>query len=258
MIACGGAVTQESTKRTSPFLEGVRDGIPIALGYFAVAFSLGIAARNAGLDAWQAFVASAMNLASAGEYAGFSAIAANASYFEVAFVTLVTNARYFLMGASLAQRFDPNESTLNRIGVGYGITDEIFGIAIARPAPLVPAYSYGAIAISMPSWATGTALGVIAGNALPANVVAALSVSLFGMFLAIIMPEARKSRVVLVCVIAGFVSSYVFGVLVPLTTAWTPGTRTIILTIVIAGIAAVVAPVGDDNRPAGEEANDAR
>jgi len=251
-------LAQESTMRTSPFLEGVRDGIPIALGYFAVAFSLGIAARNAGLDALQAFVASAMNLASAGEYAGFSAIAASASYLEVAFVTLVTNARYFLMGASLAQRFDSDESTLNRIGVGYGITDEIFGIAIARPAPLVPAYSYGAIAIAMPAWATGTSLGVIAGNALPANVVAALSVSLFGMFLAIIMPEARKSRVVLACVIAGFVSSYVFGVLVPLTAAWTPGTRTIVLTVVIAGIAALVAPVPDDDAPAGEEATDAR
>lgn len=230
-------------KKPSPFLEGVCDGIPIALGYFAVAFALGIAARNAGLDALQAFVASAMNLASAGEYAGFAAIAANASYLEVAFVTLVTNARYFLMGASLAQRFDPDESTINRIGVGYGITDEIFGITIARHAPLVPAYSYGAIAISMPAWATGTAMGVIAGNALPSNVVAALSVSLFGMFLAIIIPEARRSRVVLACVVAGFFSSYVFSRLVPLTAAWTPGTRTIVLTIVIAGIAALVAPV---------------
>ena len=242
-----------NNKRTSPFLEGMRDGIPISLGYFAVAFSLGIAARNAGLDAWQAFVASALNLASAGEYAGFSAIAASASYLEVAFVTLVTNARYFLMGASLAQRFDPAENTLNRIGVGYGITDEIFGIAIARPAPLVPAYSYGAIVISMPAWATGTALGVIAGNALPASVVAALSISLFGMFLAIIMPEARKSRVVLACVVAGFACSYVFSRLVPFTAAWTPGTRTIVLTVVIAGIAALVAPVTDEPTPSGEQ-----
>ena len=98
----------ERGQRTArPFLEGMRDGIPIALGYVAGAVSLGIAARNAGLDAWQAFVASALNLASAGEYAGFSAIAANAGYLEVATVTLITNARYFLMGASLAQRFDP-------------------------------------------------------------------------------------------------------------------------------------------------------
>ena len=243
-------------KHPSPFLEGVRDGIPIALGYFAVAFSLGIAARNAGIGAWQAFVASALNLASAGEFAGFSAIAAQAGYLEVAFVTLVTNARYFLMGAALAQRFDPGESTLNRIGVGYGITDEIFGIAIARPAPLVPAYSYGAIAISMPAWATGTALGVIAGNVLPANVVAALSVSLFGMFLAIIMPEARKSRVVLACVIAGFASSYIFSRLVPFTAAWTPGTRTIVLTVAIAAIAALAAPIDDAGDATGEEGVD--
>ena len=245
-------------KTARPFLEGMRDGIPIALGYFAVAFSLGIAAKNAGLDAWQAFVASALNLASAGEFAGFSAIAANAGYLEVATVTLITNARYFLMGASLAQRFSPDESTLNRIGVGYGITDEIFGIAIARPAPLVPAYSYGAISISMPAWATGTALGVIAGNALPANVVAALSVSLFGMFLAIVMPEARRNRVVLACVAAGFATSFVFSRLVPATAAWTPGTRTIVLTLVIAGIAAFVAPVRDEPAMDGEGADDDR
>ena len=249
----------ERGQRTArPFLEGMRDGIPIALGYFAVAFSLGIAARNAGLDAWQAFVASALNLASAGEYAGFSAIAANAGYLEVATVTLITNARYFLMGASLAQRFDPGESTINRIGVGYGITDEIFGIAIARPIPLVPAYSFGAIAISMPAWATGTALGVIAGNALPANVVAALSVSLFGMFLAIIMPEARRNRVVLACVAVGFAASFVFSRLVPFTAAWTPGTRTIVLTLVIAGIAALVAPVSDGPDASGEGDHDDR
>ncbi|MDO5108017.1 MAG: branched-chain amino acid ABC transporter permease, partial [Coriobacteriaceae bacterium] len=123
----------------------------------------------------------------------------------------------------------------NRIGVGYGITDEIFGIAIARPIPLVPAYSF------------------IAGNALPANVVAALSVSLFGMFLAIIMPEARRNRVVLACVAVGFAASYVFSRLVPVTAAWTPGNRTIVLTLVIAGIAAFVAPVPDGPDAAAEE-----
>lgn len=243
-------------KGTSAFIEGMRDGIPIALGYFAVAFSLGIVARNAGIDPVQAFVASALNLASAGEFAGFTAIASQAPYLEVAFVTLVTNARYFLMGASLAQRVSPKERFLNRLGVGYGITDEIFGIAVARPAPLVPAYSYGAIAISMPAWATGTALGVIAGNALPANVVSALSVSLFGMFLAIIMPEARRNRVVLACVVAGFALSFVFSVLVPFTAAWTSGTRTIVLTVAIAAVAALAAPVADEDELAQEERAD--
>ena len=234
-----------SETQPNSFLTGLRDGLPIGLGYLAVAFSLGIAARAAGLNAFQGFMASLLNIASAGEYVGFTMIAAQASYLEIAAGTLVTNARYLLMSTALSQRFDEGTPFAHRIGVGLGVTDELFGLAIATPQ-VVPVYQYGAMLSSIPLWCIGTSAGIIAGEVLPARVVTALSVSLFGMFLAIIMPAARDDRVVRVCVIASFVASYVASHLIPFTMAWSSGTRTIVLTIVIATVAALLRPVDDE------------
>lgn len=149
------------------FCEGMRDGVPIALGYFAVSFSLGIAARRAGFTPFQGFLVSLLNNASAGEYAAFAIIMANATYLEVAVITLIANARYLLMSCALAQRFAPGTPFWHRLVIGYDVTDELFGITIARPGSLNPYYTYGAIVLAAPAWATGTALGIIAGNLLP-------------------------------------------------------------------------------------------
>ena len=127
------------------FCDGMRDGFPIALGYFAVAFSLGIAARHAGFTPMQGFWASLLNNASAGEYAAFTLIAAKATYWEVAVITLIANARYLLMSCALAQRFAPGTPFWHRLVIGYDVTDELFGITIARPGHLNPYYTYGAI-----------------------------------------------------------------------------------------------------------------
>ena len=145
------------------FCEGMRDGIPIALGYLAVSFSLGIAARNAGLTAFQGFLASLLNNASAGEYAAFTLIAANATYLEVAIITLISNARYLLMSCALTQRFAPGTPFFHRLIIAYDVTDELFGITIARPGYLNPFYTYGAIVLAAPAWSVGTALGIMAG-----------------------------------------------------------------------------------------------
>lgn len=225
--------------------EGIRDGIPIGLGYFVVAFSLGIAARNAGLTPIEGFVASMLNNASAGEYAAFVLMAADASYLELAIVTLIANARYLLMSTALSQRFSPSTGTLHRILVGFDVTDELFGIAIARPGKVDPFYSYGAFIPAIPGWAVGTALGIIVGNILPARLVSALSVALYGMFLAIIIPPARHNRVVLGCVVVSFAASLVFSLL-PMLAALSAGTRTIILTVAISSLAALFFPVSDD------------
>lgn len=146
-----------------------------------MAFTLGIAARSAGLTAFQGFLASLLNNASAGEYAGFTLIAAGAAYWEVALMTLITNARYLLMSCALSQKFAPDTPLRHRFLVGYDVTDEIFGIAIARPGSLDPYYNYGAMLVAMPGWAVGTALGILAGDVLPLRVVSALSVALYGM-----------------------------------------------------------------------------
>ena len=207
------------------FCEGMRDGVPIALGYFAVSFSLGIAARKAGLTPVQGFFASLLNNASAGEYAAFALIASGATYLEVTIITLIANARYLLMSCALAQRFAPGTPFFHRLIIGYDVTDELFGITIARPGWLNPFYTYGAIALAAPAWAAGTACGIIAGNLLPLRAVSALSVALYGMFLALSFALS-------------FVCTYLPGI-----SALSDGTRTILLTVAISCAAAILFPV---------------
>lgn len=236
------------TNRTC-FRSGVRDGIPIALGYFAVAFTLGIAARNAGFSAVQAMIESLTNNASAGEYAVFSLAAAGAGYWEVAVMTLVANARYLLMSCSLSQKLAPQTPLRHRMLVAYDVTDEIFGISIAVPGRLNPWYTYGAVSVAIPGWGLGTFLGVVVGNALPARLVSALSVGLYGMFIAIIVPPARKSRLIAGLVLISFAASFVAG-------SWSllaeisSGVKTIILTVAISLAAAVLFPVKDEKEEA--------
>jgi predicted branched-subunit amino acid permease len=224
---------------------GFRDGIPIGLGYFAVAFSLGIVARTAGLSAFQGFLASLFTIASAGEYAAFRLIKENGTYLEMAVLILVTNGRYLLMSCALSQRVDSKMGIGHRIGMGFFITDEIFGVSIAQKGTLRPSYTYGAALASVPLWAIGTSCGIIAGNLLPEMVVAALSVSLYGMFLAIIIPPAKKDKIIagaiIFCFAASFASTYL-----PLLKNLSEGNRVIILTVVIAAALAILFPVKDE------------
>lgn len=243
--------TNEKTSKNI-LLQGIRDGIPIGLGYFAVAFSLGIAARSADLTAIQGFIASIFTNASAGEYAVFTLIGANAAYLEAAMISVVTNIRYLLMSCALSQRLSPNTSLVKRMLLGLCITDEIFGISIARPGYLDPKYSYGALIFASPCWALGTALGIIAGNQLPVRIVSALSVALFGMFLAVIVPPSRKNKVVAFFVLLSFAASYAASIL-PMLSSMSGGTRTIILTVAISAVAAALFPV----KPEEENEHDA-
>ena len=228
------------------FLQGLKDGTPIGLGYFAVSFSLGIVAQGAGLNALEGFLASFFCVASAGEYALFTSILSAASLIEIAVITLVVNARYLLMSCSLSQKFDEKTSLIHRLLVGFGVTDEIFGISIARPGHVNPLYNYGAIAISVPLWSIGTSLGILAGDILPARVVSALSVALYGMFIAIFVPPAKKNLVIALAVLSGFALSFACT-LMPYVKDLSGGTRTIILTVLISTAAAVVKPVDEEN-----------
>lgn len=230
-----------STNNKHIFFEGMKSGIPIGLGYFAVAFSLGIAARNAGLSAFQAFLTSLLCNASAGEYVGISQIAVNATYIELAILTLITNARYILMSCAMSQRMHPKTKLIDRLLMGFYVTDELFGIAIARPGYLNPMYTYGAVLMAAPAWAIGTALGTIAGNLLPLRLVSAFSVALYGMFLAVFIPPARKSKVIAGLIVLCFIASYAVAHL-PVISSISDGTRTIILTVVISALAAILFP----------------
>ncbi len=235
------------SERSRAFLSGIRDGTPIAVGYFAVSFTLGIAARNAGLSVWQGVIASLLNNASAGEYAGFLLISSQASYWETALVMFVTNIRYLLMSCALSQKFAPDTPLIHRLLVGFDVTDELFGISVAKPGYLNPLYSYGAMLVSIPCWAVGTGLGVLAGNLLPLRAVSALSVALYGMFIAVIIPPARKNRVILGIVLISFAASFLCGC-IPFLSALSDGMRVIILTVLISCIAAVLFPVDRDGK----------
>ena len=234
-------------------LRGARDGVPIGLGYFAVAFSLGITAKIAGLNAFQGFLASFLNHASAGEYALFTLIAAGAAYWEVAAVICITNARYLLMSAALSQKFAPETPLIHRFLMGFGITDEIFGLGIAYSGRLSPAYMYSAFLVADLCWSVGTATGITAGIILPANVVSALSVAIYGMVLAIIIPPARKNRVVAIFVLLSFACSFAFSVL-PVVSELSGGMKTIILTVALSALAAALFPVEDAAAEGGEAA----
>lgn len=229
-------------RNKNAFTNGARDGIPIALGYFAVAFSLGIVAKKAGLNPFQGFLSSILNHASAGEYAEFTVIMANATYFEMAFVILVANIRYLLMSCALSQKFDPGASFGHRFLVGFGITDEIFGISIGKPGELNPYYTYGAMMIALPCWAAGTAMGIVAGNILPGSVVSALSVALYGMFVAIIIPAAKTNRIIGGVVMVSFLVSFAVS-RITLFDGISESMKISLLTVLIAGAAAFFFPI---------------
>ena len=237
------------TDHRAAFRHGLHNGLPIALGYFAVAFTLGIAAKNAGFSALQATLESLLNNASAGEYAVFSLVAAGAGLWEIAVMTLGANARYLLMSCALSQKLAPDTPMLHRMLLAFDVTDEIFGISIAYPGRLDPWYTYGAVAVAIPGWAVGTCLGVVVGNILPLRLVSALSVGLYGMFLAIIIPPARENRVVRLLVPLSFAASF-------LASRWeslagvSSGVKTIILTVAIALGAALLAPIREEEQEA--------
>lgn len=235
---------QLTNSNKTTFMDGMRAAVPIGLGYLAVSFSLGIAARNAGLNAFQSFLTSFLCNASAGEYAGFTLIAADAAYMEIALMTLIANARYLLMSCAMSQRMKPETGLLHRLLMSFDITDELFAIAIARPGCLNPFYTYGAMLVALPCWSIGTALGTLAGNLLPLRLVSAFSVALYGMFLAVIIPPARKDKVITGLIIVCFAASFAASSL-PLLSGISEGTKTILLTVILSAGAAFFFPRKD-------------
>ena len=248
----------DKKEKKSPFLHGLRDGLPIGLGYFTVSFSLGIIAKKGGLTPFLGFIASFFTRASAGEYGVYTLILADAAYFEIVIISLITNLRYLLMSTALSQKFSPKTPLFQRILVGLCVTDEIFGISIAYPKDLEPLYTFGAFCISTPMWALGTALGIFssdlltriaAGMSNPAIInciLTALGVALYGMFIAIIIPPGKKDKAVLISVAISFLFSYLFNI-VSIFDNLSAGMKTIILTIVISAAFAVIKPIKEED-----------
>ena len=227
------------------FLKGMRDGVPIAMGYFAVAFALGIASKKAGMNALQAGVMSITMLASAGQYGAITVIAGGGGYIQMAVTTLIVNLRYLLMACALSQKVAPETKLGHRFLLSYPITDEIFGIAMSVEGRLNPFYNYGAAAVAAPGWTMGAALGAAAGAILPSRVENALSVALYGMFLAIIIPAAKKNKVVAMIVTVSMICRFLFTK-APILREVSSGMQIIVLTVLLAGAAAFFFPVGEE------------
>ncbi|MBE6593230.1 MAG: AzlC family ABC transporter permease [Ruminococcaceae bacterium] len=231
------------------FLKGMKAGIPIAMGYFAVAIALGINAVGAGISALQAALASLLNNASAGEYIAFTLIAAQASYAELIAMEAVANSRYLLMSAALSQKLEKSTSTFKRLLLGFTVTDEIFGVSMMQEGFLSPYFTYGAFAVATAGWTGGTLFGALMGNILPSAIVAALGVGLYGMFISVFIPEAKKNKIVAALVLVSFILSAAFEYL-PYISRLSGGLRIIILTVVISLGAAILFPIKEDERDA--------
>lgn len=231
------------------FRKGIQDGIPIGAGYFAVSFTFGMMAVSGGLTPWQAVLISLTNLTSAGQFAGLGIIVACGSMWEMALTQLVINLRYCLMSFSLSQKLEKNVSTGQRLAVAFGVTDEIFGVSASQEGRISPWYNYGVMSMAIPGWTLGTLVGAVLGNVLPGFLVSALNVAIYGMFLAVIIPPAKKNRAVFGVVIGAMALSTVFAE-VPVLNKVSSGFVIIITTVVVAGLAAHFCPISEEGEGA--------
>ena len=223
------------------FTRGLRDGIPIALGYLSVSFAFGIQATLQGLTPLQATLISMTNLTSAGQLAGLQVITSAGPLFEMALTQLVINLRYALMSLTLTQKFDPKLGRGKRMLAAFGNTDEIFAVSASQKGSVSGAYFGGLMSLPYAGWTLGTALGALGGQLLPAAVVSALGMALYGMFLAIIIPPCKRNRNVLLVVVGAALGSCALRYAVP---ALSGGMVIILCAVGMAALGAAFFPVG--------------
>lgn len=243
-------MVETTQSRGTVWRKGVQDGIPIGLGYFAVSFAFGIMAKEAGMTVFQAGLISITNLTSAGQFAAVGLMVSGASYAEMALTQLIINLRYCLMSCALSQKWDPAVPSFHRFLVAHGVTDEIFGVSILKEGHLNPWFNYGLMSAAVPGWVGGTVIGALCGAILPESLTSALGIAIYGMFLAIVIPPSKKERAIAAVVIAAMVCSTVFR-LTPVLKGVSSGFQIIIITVLVAGVAAALRPLEKEE---GEEA----
>ena len=224
---------------------GLRKGIPIALGYIPVSFTFGLMAVNGGIPVWLTIFISMTNLTSAGQFAGAGLIIANASLFEIGFTTFVINIRYMLMSLSLSQKISDKMPVSHRSIMAFGITDETFSVAAMEEDEITFPFMIGLISMPYLGWALGTALGAISCSFLPEALQSSMGIALYAMFIALVVPASKKSKAALVVTLTGILISCIF--------TWTPvlnnissGWRIVIATIVASSVGALCFPKGGE------------
>ena len=230
--------------RKQEFLEGIRDGIPICLGYFSVSMAFGLTAVLSGIPIWAAVVISLTNLTSAGQFAGMNLIAAQGALVEIGLTTLIINIRYFLMSISVSQKVEQKMTMKERMAVAFGITDEIFAVSMQRDHALSTPYMAGLIMTPVLGWTGGTLVGAVATSLMPPVLSNAFGIALYGMFIAIIVPPAKEQKNVLFAVVLAIAASVACKYL-PLIKNLSSGWTIILITLVVCVIAAWLFPVGE-------------
>ncbi len=231
------------------FKKGLKDGLPIAIGYLSVSFAFGIFAIENGLSVFQAVIISLLNLTSAGQLAAVPIIAGGGTLFELALSQLVINSRYSLMSVSLSQKLSKRVRLPQKLLIAYGNTDEIFAVSVSNKGEVGAKYMLGIILLPVIGWTSGTLLGGIVGNILPAMVTAALGVAIYGMFVAIVMPVAKKEKMTALCVLLAIAISCAFKY-IPLLKVVPTGFTVIICAVVASVIFAIIAPVKTEEKEA--------
>lgn len=231
------------------FRAGVQSGMPVGMGYFSVSFGFGAMAVAQGLEALNATIISVTNLTSAGQFAGLTLIVAGATLWEMVLTQLVINSRYALMSLALSQRMGEKIGVLPRLLIAFFNTDEIFALAMARKEPLTAPFLSGLGTLPMLGWTLGTLCGALAGSVLPVSIRAALGVMLYGMFIAIVVPPARKEWKILTAVMLALVFSSLFA-WVPVLQRISAGISIVVCTVAAAGICAALFPIHEEEEAA--------
>lgn len=224
------------------FTDGLKDGIPIALGYFSVSMAFGLTAAMLGFPVWSAVLLSLSNVTSAGQAATVQIMAHCGALTEIAVTTLIINMRYFLMSLSVSQKADRSMNLMKRMAVSFGITDEVFAVSMQRTKPLTASYMAGLILLPVIGWTSGTLTGAVATNILPEEISAAMGIALYGMFIAIIIPPSRENKNVLFAVIMAVTGGFIFAYM-PLLKEISSGWATIIITVFVSSLAATLMPL---------------
>ena len=224
------------------FKKGIVAGIPIALGYFAVAFTFGMMAVQGGLSIGQSVLISLTNVTSAGQFAGLDIILAQGTLWEMALTQLIINLRYCLMSLAISQKLDKRFKFFHRFFIAFGMTDEIFGVSAASPGKSSPFFHYGAMLVAIPGWTIGTLVGAVAGSVLPAKIISALNVAIYGMFLAIIIPPCKENKAIAFAVAASFALSSA-AAFIPAIGDIPSGIKTVALTVIVSVAAAILFPI---------------
>lgn len=228
------------------YKEGLKKGVPICLGYLPVSFAFGVMCVNGGISPIVATIISLTNLTSAGQVAGVTLMMQCASIFEIAFTVLIINLRYILMSLSLSQKIDPKTPWYKRILMSFSITDEIFGIASIEKKEIKLSFMMGLLTTPLLGWVLGTVLGSFFAGMFSEKLLASMDIALYAMFIACVIPVAKKQKNVLFCAVIAIVISCILEY-IPIFSFIGLGFKVIIATIIACTVASFVFPMKEDD-----------